>query len=54
MLVDKYNVFIFEVVKVHLAAVPKHPETLHHTVEGAFMVAGKMISWRALFCPEIL
>ena len=26
-LVDKYNFFIFEVVKAHVAATPKHPET---------------------------
>jgi flavin reductase (DIM6/NTAB) family NADH-FMN oxidoreductase RutF len=30
-LVDKYNFFIFEVVKAHDAATPKHPETLHYT-----------------------
>jgi hypothetical protein len=49
VLVDKYNFFIFEVVKAHVAAVPKHPETLHYTGEGVFMVAGKIISRRALF-----
>ena len=53
-LVDKYNFFIFEVVKAHVAAVPKHPETLHYTGEGVFMVSGKIISRRALFRPEIL
>ena len=54
VLVDKYNFFIFEVVKAHVAAVPKHPETLHYTGEGVFMVSGKIISRRALFRPEIL
>ena len=54
VLVDKYNFFIFEVVKAHVAAAPKHPETLHYTGEGVFMVAGKIISRRALFRPEIL
>ena len=54
MLVDKYNFFIFEVVKGHVAAGPKHPETLHYTGEGVFMVSGKIISRRALFRPEIL
>jgi len=39
---------------VHVAAVPEHPETLHHTGEGVFMIAGKIISRRPLFCPEIL
>jgi hypothetical protein len=54
VLVAKYNFFIFEVVKAHVAAVPKHPETLHYTGEGAFMVAGKIIGRRVLFRPEIL
>ena len=53
-LVDNYNLFIVEVVKAHVAAVPKHPETLHDTGEGAFMVSGKIISRRSLFRPGIL
>ena len=53
-LVDRYNLFIFEVVKAHVAASPKHPETLHYTGDGVFMVAGKIISRRAQFRPEIL
>ena len=53
-LVDKYNFFIFEVVRAHVATSPKHPETLHYTGDGVFMVSGKIISRRALFRPEIL
>ena len=53
-LVDRYSFFIFEVVKAHVAASPKHPETLHHTGDGVFMAAGKIISRRAQFRPEIL
>jgi flavin reductase (DIM6/NTAB) family NADH-FMN oxidoreductase RutF len=53
-LVDRYNFFIFEVVKAHVAASPKRPETLHYTGDGVFMVAGKIISRRAQFRPEIL
>ena len=53
-LVDRYNFFIFEVVKAHVAASPKYPETLHYTGDGVFMVAGKTISRRAQFRPEIL
>ena len=53
-LVDRYNFFIFEVVKAHVAASPKHPATLHYTGGGVFMVAGKIISRRAQFRPEIL
>jgi len=53
-LVDRYNFFIFEVVKAHVAASPKHPETLHYTGDGVFMVSGKIISRRSLFRPEML
>ncbi len=53
-LVAKYNFFIFEVVKAHVAASPKHPETLHYTGDGLFMVSGKTISRRSQFRPEML
>ena len=53
-LVGKYNFFIFEVVKAHVAASPKHPETLHYTGDGVFVVSGKVISRRSLFRPEML
>jgi flavin reductase (DIM6/NTAB) family NADH-FMN oxidoreductase RutF len=54
VLVDRYDFFIFEVVKAHVAASPKHPETLHYTGDGVFMVAGKVISRRSQFRPEML
>ncbi|MCL8383408.1 MULTISPECIES: flavin reductase family protein [Xanthobacter] len=53
-LVERYNFFIFEVVKAHVAASPRHPETLHYTGDGVFMVSGKIISRRSLFRPEML
>lgn len=49
VLVDKYNYFIFEIVKAHVASRPAHPETLHYTGNGVFMVAGKIIDRRRLF-----
>ncbi|WP_312418654.1 flavin reductase family protein [Shinella sp.] len=54
VLVDRYNFFIFEVVKAHVAASPKHPRTLHYTGDGVFMVSGEIISRRSLFKPEML
>ena len=48
-LVEKYNFFIFEVVRAHVAASPKHPETLHYTGDGVFVVSGKVISRRSQF-----
>jgi flavin reductase (DIM6/NTAB) family NADH-FMN oxidoreductase RutF len=53
-LIDRYNFFIFEVVKAHVADSPKHPETLHYTGDGVFMVAGRIISRRSLFRPAML
>jgi flavin reductase (DIM6/NTAB) family NADH-FMN oxidoreductase RutF len=53
-LVQKYDFFIFEVVKAHIAASPRHPETLHYTGDGIFMVSGKIISRRRQFRPEML
>jgi flavin reductase (DIM6/NTAB) family NADH-FMN oxidoreductase RutF len=53
-LVERYNFFIFEVVQAHVARRPKHPQTLHYTGDGVFMVSGKIISRRSQFRPEML
>lgn len=54
VLVKRYNFFIFEVVKAHVAKTPRHPETLHYTGDGVFMVSGKIMSRRSLFRPGML
>ncbi|WP_235978987.1 flavin reductase family protein [Zestomonas carbonaria] len=54
VLVDRYNFFIFEVVKAHVTASPEHPETLHYTGDGVFMVSGRIIDRKALFRPWML
>jgi flavin reductase (DIM6/NTAB) family NADH-FMN oxidoreductase RutF len=48
-LVEKYNFFIFEVIKAHVASKPEHPKTMHYTGDGVFMLSGKMAKRRALF-----
>lgn len=48
-LVERYNFFVFEVVKAHVARSPRHPQTLHYTGDGVFMLSGKTISRKALF-----
>lgn len=53
-LVSRYNFFVFEVVKAHVAPRPKHPETLHYTGDGVFMAAGRIMSRRSLFRPGML
>lgn len=50
-LIKRYGVFVFEVVKAHVAATPKHPRTIHYRGDGQFMVAGQNISRRSLFEP---
>ena len=54
VLVDRYNFFIFEVVKAVVAKSPKNPETLHYTGDGEFVLAGKTVSRRRLFRPGLL
>jgi flavin reductase (DIM6/NTAB) family NADH-FMN oxidoreductase RutF len=51
---DKYNFFIFEVVKAHAAAAPKYPKTVHYRGDGMFMVSGRSLNLRRLFRPEML
>ena len=50
----QYNLFVWEVVKAHVAVSPKLPETVHYRGDGAFMVSGKEISRRGRFKPEML
>lgn len=51
---DKYNFFIFEVVKAHAPAAPKYPKTIHYRGEGQFMVAGRSLNLRRMFRPDML
>jgi flavin reductase (DIM6/NTAB) family NADH-FMN oxidoreductase RutF len=51
---DKYDLFIFEVVKAHAPARPKHPRTIHYRGDGMFMVAGRSLDLRRRFRPEML
>ena len=53
-LVERYDLFVFEVVQAHVAPSPRHPETLHYTGDGVFMVSGRIISRRSLFRPGML
>jgi flavin reductase (DIM6/NTAB) family NADH-FMN oxidoreductase RutF len=41
--VNRYNLFVLEVVKAWLDPSHKDPRTLHHRGRGAFMVAGETI-----------
>ena len=53
--VQKYNVFVFEVVKAHVATSPKLPKTIHYRGDGEFMISGgETRKWRRLFRPGML
>jgi flavin reductase (DIM6/NTAB) family NADH-FMN oxidoreductase RutF len=50
--VNKYNVFVFEVLKAHVATRPKVPKTIHYRGDGEFMISGEETKkWRKLFRP---
>ena len=42
-LVKKYNFFILEVVKAHVATTPKYPKMLHYRGEGTFLTSGSVV-----------
>jgi flavin reductase (DIM6/NTAB) family NADH-FMN oxidoreductase RutF len=51
---EKYNFFVFEVVKAHAPRAPKYPKTIHYRGDGMFMVAGRSLNLRRLFRPGML
>ena len=54
-LVKKYSLFVWEVVKAHVAQTPRYPRTLHYRGNGEFMVSGTNTGrYRRLFKPEML
>jgi flavin reductase (DIM6/NTAB) family NADH-FMN oxidoreductase RutF len=53
-LINSRGLFIWDVVKAHVASSPKNPRTIHYRGDGAFMVAGETISRRAMFGPGML
>jgi flavin reductase (DIM6/NTAB) family NADH-FMN oxidoreductase RutF len=53
-MIPKYGLFIWKVVKAHVAVSPKRPQTIHYRGDGEFMISGDWISRRGLFRPENL
>lgn len=49
--IDRHGLFIWDVVKAHVAVSPKRPQTLHYRGDGEFMVSGDSVSRRARFRP---
>ncbi len=54
-LVERYNFFIFKVVRAHVAKHPRVPRTIHYRGDGEFMLAGpETRKYRRLFRPDYL
>jgi len=54
-LIDKYSLFVWEVVKAHVARSPRYPRTLHYRGDREFMLSGANTRrYRRLFKPEML
>ena len=54
-LINRYSLFVFEVVKAYARVAPKFPKTLHYRGDGLFMMAGPTVSrYRKLFKREML
>jgi flavin reductase (DIM6/NTAB) family NADH-FMN oxidoreductase RutF len=52
--IPRYSLFIWEVVKAHVAVSPRNPKTLHYLGNGRFMVSGKTIDLRKKFKAQNL
>jgi len=52
--ISKHSLFIWEVVKAHVATSPKYPETVHYRGDGRLMISGREISRRSQFKPQNL
>ncbi|MFK7608862.1 MULTISPECIES: flavin reductase family protein [unclassified Pseudomonas] len=53
-MIDRYNLFIFEVVKAHVAPSADKEESLHYQGMGEFMLSGKFINRKDLFKSSML
>ena len=51
---QSYGLFIWEVLKAHVAVSPKRPQTIHYRGDGEFMVSGGWLSRRAHFKSDNL
>ncbi len=52
--VEANNLFIWEIVRAHVAPRPKLPRSFHYRGDGQFMVSGAEISRRRRFKPDML
>lgn len=53
-MIRSYGLFVWDVVKAHVALSPKNLKTLHYRGQGEFMVAGRSIGRKDKFKPQNL
>ena len=53
-LISKYEFFIWEVAKAHVAVSSKYPKTLHYRGDGVFMISGGSLNRTRKFKPQNL
>lgn len=53
-LINRYSMFVFKVVKAHVATSPRYPKTVHYRGDGIFMISGRNVSYRRRFKPANL
>jgi len=53
-LVNRYSLFVLEVVRAHVATLPRYPATVHYRGNGVFMLSGRNVNRRRRFKPENL
>jgi flavin reductase (DIM6/NTAB) family NADH-FMN oxidoreductase RutF len=53
-LIDRYSLFVWEVVKAHVAVTPKRPKTMHYRGDGEFMIAGRTLDLSRKFRAAML
>jgi flavin reductase (DIM6/NTAB) family NADH-FMN oxidoreductase RutF len=52
--VKRYSLFIWKVVKAHVATSPRYPRTMHYRGDGVFMLSGPNVNRRRQFKPDRL
>ena len=54
-LINKYGLFVWQVVKAHVASSPRYPRTIHYRGDGIFMLSdGNTSRYRRLFKSQNL
>jgi flavin reductase (DIM6/NTAB) family NADH-FMN oxidoreductase RutF len=53
-LIERYSLFVWEVVKAHVATSPKRPKTMHYRGDGEFMIAGRTLNLSRRFRADRL